>query len=49
MWLCRFPKTTIIMYDQGNVLLSHKFENYLNKNEYGINEKFETTNNTQEN
>ena len=29
IWLCRYPRSTIIMYNCGNELLGHAFKNDL--------------------
>ena len=48
-WLCRYPRPTIITYDQRNKLLGHVFKNDLIENEYGIKAKCATMSNPQAN
>ena len=48
-WFCRYPRPTIITYDQGNKFLGHAFKNDLIKIEYVIKAKCETTENLQAN
>ena len=39
MWLCRYPRPTIIMYDHGKESLGHALINDLIDNEYRIKAK----------
>ena len=48
-WLRKYPRPTIIMYDQLNEFLCYPFKNGLIKNEYEIKDKFVNTANPQVN
>ena len=48
MWLCKYPRPTMIVYDRRNEFFCYALKNDLIKNEYGIKSKCETTENTQE-
>ena len=42
-WLARYPRPSIITYDQGKEFLGHAFKNSLIRNTYGIKAKIATT------
>ena len=49
VWLSRYPRPSIVTYDQGNEFIGHAFKNNLMKNTYGIKTKVATTANPQAN
>ena len=47
MWLCIYPRLTIIPYYHGNTFLGHAFKNDLSENEYWIKANCATMKNPQ--
>ena len=46
--LCRYPRSTIITYDQGNEFQGHAFKNDLIESEYEFKAQYATAANPQE-